>query len=237
MKKQLLLLSMCLALSSASVLASCPQCQKAMPIPQSKNEMKQPPQQQKEARKAPSREEMKKRFEQRRTQEREQMYKELGLSAEQVAKAEALDVKTKLEVTPLIKKAKMEHKKLKDMIAKHEPYLAIRKQKQVTRAAKKEVYNYFKSSKAAFEAILTKEQVVKLKALHEQRMKKMEEMRKNHPQCKCKMKKFRKFSPCHCKPMRKMWGNPEEFGPFGPEMMGPPPIEPEHEMSPAPKQK
>ncbi|MFA7658162.1 MAG: hypothetical protein WCY19_01875 [Candidatus Gastranaerophilaceae bacterium] len=203
MKKQILTLTMCLALTATSALAAGTNAvtQKAVsqvktaatttvkPAPAPSVAKPEPP-------KMMTREEAKKHFEERRAQERERMYNALKLSAEQKAKAEALDAKTKQDVEPLIKKAQLEGKKLRELKAKKASSFETWKQEYTYKAAKNDVKKYFDSSRKSFEAILTKEQRAKYQE--------MDRFRKAH----------RPGGP------KGMGHRPQ--GP-GPEHMGPPP--------------
>ena len=92
MKKRILTLAMCLAVSATSVLAeNAKEVKVAATKPATAVEKPAEPQ------KFKSEEEAKKFFEGKMAQRRGAFYQELGLSAEQTAKAEALDAKTKAD--------------------------------------------------------------------------------------------------------------------------------------------
>jgi len=205
MKKQILTLAMCLALTATSALAESNNnavTQKATTttiktVPNS-NLVKPV-----EPHNLMSREEAKKHFEERKAKERNSLYQALKLSDEQKIKAEELDAKTRAEAGKYIRKVQIEAKKLRDLKNKNASFFAIRKQKSVLKSAKKEANKYFEDSRKAFEAILTKEQNESFKLIDEAKRKKIESFKKNHKQ-----------------------GRPEGMGPggpMGPEPMGPPP--------------
>lgn len=143
MKKQILTLAMCLAVSATAV--SAESAKSVKPTNQKSEVAMEKPV---EPQKFKSEEEAKKFFECKMAQRREAFYKELGLTPEQKAKADALDAKTKADAQALHKKFKEERKKLME------------------------------SSKKSFEDILTKEQKAKLKEIDKETKEKMEKMRK-----------------------------------------------------------
>ena len=181
MKKQILTLTMCLALTATAALATgtnqVPQKTNAVAKTQAKVSVTAKSSTQAKITrdlnaektadtiKPTSKEDARKCFEERRVKSRENMYKELGLSAEQKAKAEAIDLKTKTEAEPLFKKAQTEAKKLRELKTKKASIFKIRKQQKAFKAAKNDLRNHMKASKKAFEAILTEEQKVKLNSI------------------------------------------------------------------------
>lgn len=183
MKKQILALSMCIALSSATVLAASSKApikpsKQGCPIEKPCDKKPLPPKM--------SREEAKQKFEEHMAQKRESFYKELCLTPEQKAKAEALDAKTKAEVKPLMKKVGEEQMKLRDLIDKKACAADIKAQKAAVRAARKDVNAKMKAHKDAFKALLTCEQQKKydeLKAKKRAEHKKFESEHKKG--CKC----------------------------------------------------
>lgn len=203
MKKQILTLTMCLALTATAALAAgttavqnaAPQVKTSAPtvaLPQAKP-----------SNTVMSREDAKKLFEARMAKERGHMYDSLGLSAEQKTKAEALDAKTRKEIRPLMKKVRVENEKLDKLAAKKMSSFELWKQQIVVKQAKKDVKKYLDHSKKEFESILTKEQNEKFKILDAERKSKMEKFRKEHGPGGPKM-------------------GPKPQG-QGPEFMGPPP--------------
>ena len=99
MKKQIIAMSVCLALTASSAFATCPL--------NAKKETKKPVSIEKLGKRPHlSREEAKKHFEAKRTEERECLFKQLGLSSAQKAKIEALDAKAKTSREALMKKFK-----------------------------------------------------------------------------------------------------------------------------------
>lgn len=103
--------------------------------------------------------------EKRIAKERAELYKALGLTSEQKAKAEALDKTERVNGEPLVAKIKAEKTKLKELKDKKACPIKILEQKQAVRAAKKAFKAHLAESRKAFEALLNEEQLVKLKAL------------------------------------------------------------------------
>lgn len=151
----------------------------------------------------------KKYFEAKRAKERELMYAALNLSAEQKAKAEALDAKTKTEAAKYIKAVRVEAKKLRELKTKKASIFAIYKQKWALYSAKSNADKFFRSSRKEFEAILTNEQKAKFKLIDDAKRKEMEKFRKEHKLSGVK-------------------------GHYGPKSMGPSPSEIERPMGPPP---
>lgn len=196
MKKQILLLTICFALTATSALAdnttlinnAAPQANttknSAKTIPASEtlkkvapNSLKPTPAQSK----LQSKEEVKQSIEVRKAKERALLYEALQLTDEQKAKAEALDAKTKVEVTLLIKDVRKEAIKLRELSSKKASFIAIHKQKMKLKIAKNKTEKCIKEARKSFENILTKEQRAKFKTLQEAKRKDMEQkFSKNH---------------------------------------------------------
>lgn len=144
MKKRILTLAMCLAISATSVLA-------AANTKEVKSTAKKVPakvEKQVESKKLKSKDDARKNFEAKMAERREAFYQELGLSAEQKAKSEVLDAKTRDDMEALHKKFRAEKQKIAE------------------------------ESKKNFEDILTKDQKVRFEKLDKERKAKMEKMRK-----------------------------------------------------------
>lgn len=217
MKKQILVLSMCLALTSTVALAqgAVPPIQKQ--VPQAKTvptpvvnpvEVK-PDAKSGVQRKVLTKEEAKKYFEERQAKKRDFMAKYLGLSEEQKVKADELDLKAKSDIEKTFKKVQIEGKKLKDLKTQKASKFAVWKQEMTFNSAKKEFKASLDKSRKDFEAILTKEQKIKLKE--------MKEFQKSHG---------------HKRPKGK-----GRQGLHGPEHMGPPPMEGQPSMAPPSEKK
>lgn len=201
MKKQILTLTMCLALTVTSALASVPAtktapakkpvavAKKVVPVAEKKASCEAA---------APATpaltpaEEARKKFEARMAKEREEFYSALNLNAEQRTKAEALDLKNRTEVEPLIVKVHEEKAKLRELKAKKACPCEILKQKHELKAARHEVKEHFVAADKEFRAILTQDQVTKLDNLVKARKA---EMKKHHP-CDCP---FCRHHRHHCK--------------------------------------
>lgn len=184
MKKQVLTLTMCLALTATTALAAGTQVvskaqvkepAKVQVQPSAQNALKSTEQTQ-----ITTREDIKRKFDEKRNKERELMYTALSLTAEQKAKAEALDEQAKAEAGKLLRKVRTEAKKLRDLKTKHASIFAIYKQKFILRSAKIDAKNYLEKSRRDFEAILTPEQKVKFKAIKEARREEFQKFKKEH---------------------------------------------------------
>lgn len=209
MKKRILTLSMCLALSATFASAANfnmpvnnvlptikAQPNTIMPLTPNGRPQITNVQQQLEARK---------RFEDKKARERELMYTTLGLTAEQKNKAESIDAKTRSEAGKYLRRIQIEARKLKDLKNKKAAWLEIHRQKGALKSAKKDADKYFASSRKAFESILTKEQLAKFKVIDKAKKQEFNDLKKQHKH-----------------------GGPDYFGPKPPigagfEKMGPPP--------------
>ena len=182
MNQKILTLAMCLALSATSALADGTPIttQKITPVEKptistpAKPELKAKPTNGHQ--KMMSREEAKKQFEERKKARREMMYKDLGLSPEQIKKADELDTKTQSGAAPVMGELQSEVKKLKALKSQKASGIELWKQENVVKASKTKFKKYFEDSNKAFEAILTKEQKTKYDA----RKKEMGKLNKKH---------------------------------------------------------
>lgn len=182
MKKQILTLTMCLALTTTSALA---QGNATIAIAQSKSAItstKAAPAitAPTEVNKTALKEEARKRFEEKKAQERQALYTTLGLSPEQKTKAEALDAKTRYGAGPLIRKLQVEARKLGSLRAKKASKLSIWKQEIELYSAKRDLEKYFRDCKNKFNAILTPAQRKQFKAIDEERKAEMKKFRMQH---------------------------------------------------------
>lgn len=226
MKKQILTLSMCLALTATSALAA------GTSAVIQKNAVKAPTtitapvnaqvkptaptvNQEPATCQRPSREEMKKMMEDKIAKERELMYNALQMTDEQKAKAIALDQKTKEGFKPLISKFRIEKIKLEKLKKDKACGCKIWKQKQALKATKREIKTYLDNSKKSFEAILTPEQKAKFKIMDAQRKAQMEKFRKEHRHHGSKGMKFKGHvrgnmapPPCDCPKCKETPGTP-----------------------------
>lgn len=188
MKKQILTLTMCLALSATSALANGTKniAQKTVaPTKSAITTTKQAPAVTTTApaesvNKNTAKEEAKKRFEEKKAQERQALYATLGLSPEQKTKAEALDTKTRYGAGPLIRKLQVEARKLGSMRAKKASKLSIWKQEIALNSAKRDLEKFFSDSKKQFNAILTPAQRKQFKVIDEQRKAEIKKFRAEH---------------------------------------------------------
>lgn len=205
MKKQILTLTMCLALTSTVTLAEstktvlkapakpvtttpvkAPATATITKATTSKSEAPKATATEKttvakpEVAKTMTKEEAKKYFEEKRAKDRENLYNILGLSKEQKAKAETLDKKTIEGAEPVFKKAKKEHKKLNELKEKHASFFTIWRQEFVAKSSKNDLKKYFSKSKKEFETILNPEQKAKFKKLEKERHEQFEAFKKRY---------------------------------------------------------
>lgn len=233
MKKQILTLTMCLALTTTAALAEVTKTMPQKPVPQAKVSTAIPVKPdvktlpttnlgaQPEQPKRITSEEAKKYFEEKQAKQRDHMYNDLGFTPEQKAKAEALDIKAKKEVAPLMSKLKLESKKLKELKTKKASTFKIWQQENTVKSAKKALKKHFEASRKAFEEILTPEQKTKFEA----RKKEMDKFRKNHKHGGAKGHNAPENMgppPAGIGPNGQI-GPEVQGGPAGPQPMGPPP--------------
>lgn len=201
MKRQILTLTMCLALTVTSAFASTTATKTAPAkkhVAVAKNIVPVAAKQASCAATAPATpaltpaEEAKKKFEAKLAKEREDFYTALSLTPEQKAKAEALDLKNRAAIEPLIVKVHEEKAKLRELKTKKVCPCEILKQKHELKVARKAVKDQFVATDKEFRAILTQAQVTKLETLRKERKA---EMKKHHP-CNCPMCKHHRH---HCK--------------------------------------
>lgn len=192
MKKQVLSLALCLALTSTVALASTTASvapKAPVKTTAAKSVVKKTatpvacPVATQEATLTPE-QAMKKKFEEKMAKDREDLYCKLGFTPEQKAKAEVLDQQNRVTALPLIAKYRAERAKLKDLEAKKCCPLEIAKQKKEVKAAMKALKVNREESRKAFEAILNKDQLAKFEALRAERKAKYKKSgghHKHHP--------------------------------------------------------
>lgn len=185
MKKQILALTLCLALTATSALAEGTKTvakKSTTPVaitavkPATKAVSTATP----AALQLTPQEDARKKFEDRKAQERALMYEALKFTNEQKVKAEELDAKTRAEASKYLGKVQIEARKLRELKSKHASVFFIYKQKMILKSAKSDARKFFAASRKSFEAILTKEQKAKFKVMQEARQKEMDAFRKNH---------------------------------------------------------
>lgn len=142
-----------------------------------------------------TKEQFRKKMEERMAKHREALYCKLGLTPEQKAKAIEMDKKNKTEAKTLFDNIQGERTKLTDLESKQASSVAILEQKQKLRAAKKALHKHFVASEKSFEAILTKDQLAKFNAMKKERKAEFKKHCKCKGHCKCK-----KGCPCHKHP-------------------------------------
>lgn len=169
MKKQILALSVCLTLSSTIACAATVPAKATVKVEPcvAKQAVKTAEVVKPEVKPVVCPEKMtKKKIEEKIAKERAEFYNALGLTCEQKAKAETLDKAQRTKGEPLVAKIKEEKTKLSELKEKKACPIVICEQKRNVRAAKKAFKAHLAESRKAFEALLTEEQLVKLKALN-----------------------------------------------------------------------
>lgn len=191
MKKQVLTLTMCLALTASSAFADSPvKATMKVTAPQAAKSVAP------KAEETPcgcpcettalTKEQFKQKFEERMAKRREAMYAKLGLSQDQKAKAIDLDKKNRTEARPLMEKLHEEKAKLNDMQSKKCCPVMLVEQKQKVKTARKALRKHFMASEKSFEALLTSEQLAKFKVIKEERKAKFKKNCKCKGHCGCK---------------------------------------------------
>lgn len=166
MKKKVLMLTICLALTGVSAIAGDPIGSQLLPNPFPS------PQVQKVTQDSTKLDPP--------TKSREDLYYKLGLTTEQKAKAEAQDKINKEKAKPLMYKLRQERAKLRELKEKKAPLVEIYKQKQQVKLARKALKEHFEASRKSFEAILTECQLAKLKIIREERKAEFKKRCKRH---------------------------------------------------------
>lgn len=210
MKKQVLILTICLALTAISASASDMPYPSPFPhpIPQVKKVTQSPTKVDPPVKEAPcvkpvpapetaglSPEQARKKFEEKMAKDRENLYCKLGLTPEQKAKAEALDKTNRETAKPLMQKLRQERAKFHELKEKKASVVELGKQKQQVKLAKKALKEHFEASQKSFDAILTESQLAKLKVIREKRKAEMKKHEKHLHGCKSNFCK--PGCPCH----------------------------------------
>lgn len=187
MKKQMLTLAMCLALTTASVWASSmsnvvpnivtQNTQKTGEITLISNQIPVS-----DVTPAPT-QSVKTSFRTKWDEDREELYCKLGLTPEQRTKAKALDEKKKSDAQPLIAKFHEEKVKLHQLKAAKACSAEIDQQKIKVKAAERAIKAHMHASRKKFEAILDECQLAKYKEIRAERKKQWEKYRHHHGAC------------------------------------------------------
>lgn len=191
MKKQIFTLTLCLALTASSALASGPaKPQNITPQPPTNDPPKSVPCAKNcpclDEATAPTKEQFKQKFEERMAKRRDALYAKLGLTQDQKAKAVELDKKNRAEARPLMEKLHEEKTKLNDMQTQKCCPVKLIEQKQKVKEARKALRKHFIASEKNFEAILTSEQLAKFKLIKDERKAKFKKNCKCKGHCSCK---------------------------------------------------
>lgn len=168
MKKQMMTLAVCLALTATSAMAVTSANETAPAAAQKKAAVET---------KCPC-EHNKQNFEEKMAKHIEDFYTKLGLTKEQRKKADYLHEKSMLESESLMAKLFTEKAKVHELRAQKACPEKVAAQVAKVKEAKQALRTHMECSKKEFEAILNKQQLAKLKALKEE---KKEQFRK----CKC----------------------------------------------------
>lgn len=237
MKKQILALALCVALTTSAALAQGTMHKKyssktaVQSVPGTANVLKSqlapqaPGLGNQQQPKGITQEDARKRFEERQNQERQRLYSDLGLSEDQKTKAEALHKKTISDVEPLIKKSHAEFKKLRELKRQKASIFAIWKQEHKVKSSRDAVIKHFDKSKKDFETILTPEQKKKFEEIDARKKEEMKKMKKGPNGHNHKGFGPENFGPEHDHGRKHMGPPPEGMPPEGP--VGPPPPRPE----------
>jgi len=173
MKKQMMTLALCLALTATSALAngakttSKTQTKALTPVATKtvdKTNCKT----------------TKQNFEEKMAKDRADLYCKLGLSNDQKTKAETIHQKNMKDAEPLFKKLSSEKAKLHELKANNACAIKIDEQKLKVKEAKHALKAHMKASRKEFEALLDKCQLAKFKALKEERKAQWEKCKCHH---------------------------------------------------------
>lgn len=182
MKKQVLTLAICFALSASTAFAASTMPAKVTATVKAPVKEVVKPAEPQQCTLTPE-QAAKKRFEEKMAKDREDLYCKLNLTEDQKAKAKAMDKKNMEEAKPLFEKVQAERIKYFELKAKKACPIEISKQRMELKAAKRAVRAHFKTARKNFEAILTEEQKAKLEVIKKER--------------RAEMQKFKNCCPCH----------------------------------------
>lgn len=203
MKKQILALTICIALANTSAYANSLVKQNSSGSIKSDTQSRESTCVKPAESTALTQEQMKQKFEEKMQKGRVDLYLKLGLTTEQKAKAEELDKKNRAESKSLITKIHEEKSKLYSLEARKTNSFELYLQKQRLKAAKKALHKHLDSSEKSFEALLTKDQLAKLNSIKEERRAKMAKYHKycckNHQRHQCPCKNHDKPCPIESK--------------------------------------
>lgn len=190
MKKQLLILTVCLALTATSAFAATAPVKKAtcpvkatVTVPAKSSPCAKAAQTPCAETVLTPEQKVKKDFEEKMAKDRAELYCKLNLSEQQRLTAGAIEEKTKAEMEPLFAKLHEERAKLKELKAKNACPCKIAEQRVKVKAIKKDIKKHFMAAQKDFEAMLTNEQLAKFKAIKAERKAERKDMMKEH--CKC----------------------------------------------------
>lgn len=185
MKKKLLTLAVCVAVTSISAYGATVATKSATPVKSSGTEVKKVVNKTPEAKPTP--EQMKKEFEARMAKDRAALYEKLKLTEEQIKKSEELHKKNHAAGEPLIDNLRLQKAKLYELKAQKATEEQIEKQKAEVKAARKKFKAHMTAANKEFEAVLTKEQLAVLKKIKAEKKEQMKTFKKSHCKKGCPM--------------------------------------------------
>lgn len=208
MKKQLLTLTLCLALTAGSAFAAttAPAKKATSPVKVTATAKKCPATTAVKASEPvlTPEQKAKKDLEEKLAKDREELYCKLKLSEQQRLTASAIEEKTKAEIEPLFAKLHDEKAKLRDLKDKKACPVKIAEQRAKVKAVKKDIRKHFQAAQKSFEEMLTTDQLAKFKVIKEERKAERKGMIEDHckchfpcaPGCPCKCHRHHKH--CNC---------------------------------------
>jgi len=213
MKKQILTLTVCIALSAIAVLAFIAVHQKTTPVSmQTQPSSEKLVNAQQTRTKTIFNAKMDEHIKQIRAQSREHTYNTLGLSPEQRTKALAIELKRDANTERLFEKFIQELKERSTLKSKHASIFKIWQKEYEIYTTKNEIKNQFSNSKKEFEALLNKEQKNKFEADLKAAKKNM----KNQPAPKLYVKTKNGLKPIQLNGSKKI-----QLGVIGPQGTAP----------------
>lgn len=144
---------------------------------------------------------VKTKFKARWAEDREELYCKLGLTPEQKAKAKALDEQKKIDAEPLLAKFHEEKAKLHQLKVAGACSEEINKQKMKVKDAEKTIKAHMEASRKKFEAILDKCQLAKYQAIRKERKEQWEKFHHHHHhhgECGCAKEELNAPEKCPC---------------------------------------
>lgn len=202
MKKQMMTLAICLALTTTVVLASDSSdiSTQALIKNAQANEAIVPIANQTPASDVASmpKQSVKTKFKEKWAEDKEELYCKLGLTPEQKAKAKALDEKKKMDAEPLLAKFHEEKAKLHQLKATKASSEKINQQKMKVKDAERTIKAHMEASRKKFEAILDQCQLTKYQEIRKERKEQWQKYGYHHHHCGCGCAKEGPTTPEKC---------------------------------------